>query len=652
MRLVVEPTIKNKKITNSLAAYQPKGRVRERLAQIRQEMQIAELIRNQSYTEFNDRSLIEYMDECQRNFNSYVSPVTDNPTESWRANTRRPITRNKIISIAAHVTGSLIYPNVVAQNEQDEEDRTAGMVMKDLMEWSWERSGYERAFVYSVISAAVNPACFIYEGYAEVKRKIKEITKKGKWTERGILDEMYSGFLNNIIPVDELFIADIYEHDIQKQPFLIWRRVIDYNNAKLKYGNNPLFDKYIEPGLREFYEPSTDSFYDEYDEDLEERLVEEVIYYNRFADLELHILNGVLMDDPDQPNPRHDKNYPFVKSGYELIDEGRFFYYKSLADKLKDDQRTVDTMYNMVQDGAFLQLMPPLAVFGDEHVNTSVYVPGSTHPFNDDTKIQPLSLGSNITAGLQVIQKIESSIAESSSDVLQSGQTNPGDQTAYEVSRLETNAKIVLGLFGKMVKFMVEDFGKLRLNTILQYMTVNQMMEITNPEAPIKFRSILIPDKVIDGKKKSRKIEFVADLPEEGTKEHEDMQYEMMKKEDENDMEIIKVNPSLFTRLKYLVKVTADMIASNSEAVKKALDLEAHDRMIQDPNFDQYAVSQLLVDIYKPGEADKFLKKKEDLSQPQPTESPGKKPKGSSKLVSQITGNNLNPELATSELAR
>ena len=259
------------------------------------------------------------------------------------------------------------------------------------MEWSWEQSGYERSFVYSVISAAVNPACFIYEGYAEVKRKIKEITGKGKWTEKEILDEMYSGFLNNIIPVDELFISDIYEHDIQKQPFLIWRRVIDYNNAKLKYGDNPLFDKYIEPGLRRFYEPSTDSFYDEYDEDLDERLVEEIIYYNRYADLELHIVNGVLMDDPDQPNPREDKNYPFVKSGYELIDEGRFFYYKSLADKLKDDQRTVDTMYNMVQDGEFLQLMPPLAVFGDEHVNTSVYVPGSTHPFDENTKIPLLS---------------------------------------------------------------------------------------------------------------------------------------------------------------------------------------------------------------------------------------------------------------------
>jgi hypothetical protein len=69
-----------------------------------------------------------------------------------------------------------------------------------------------------VIAALVNPAVIIHTEYAEVYRKIKEITSKDKWTEKEVLDELLSGFQDSIVPIDELFIGDIYEHDIQNNP--------------------------------------------------------------------------------------------------------------------------------------------------------------------------------------------------------------------------------------------------------------------------------------------------------------------------------------------------------------------------------------------------------------------------------------------------
>lgn len=651
MNLVVEPTIKRKKIADKISLYCPNKKTIERLAFVRQDCEVAQIIRNKSYTEFNDRSLVTYIDDCQRAFNSYVPPGSEDPNEAWRANTVRPATRNKVISIAAHVTGTLMYPNVVAQNEQDEEDRVAGSAMKDLMEFSWEQSDYERSFLYAVISALVNPASIVYDGYSEVMREVKEIKEKGKWVKKKMIDEKYSGFVNYVVPVEELFIGDIYEHDIQKQPFLIWRRVIDYSNAELKYGENENFVKFVHPGLRTFYDPGTRQFYEQQDDSLEGRLVEEIIYYNRVLDLELHIVNGILMDDPDQPNPRIDKDYPFIKFGYELFDEGKFFYYKSLVDKMKDDQRLLDTLYNMILDGSFMQLMPSLAIYGDEEADSSVFVPGSTHTFGSETKISPITTGANLNAGFNAISKVESSLAESSNDSLQSGLQASGNQTATEISRQEQNARIVLGLFGKMIKFAVEDFGKLRINTILQYLTVGEFMEESGEGSRLKFRSILRPEKIIDGKKKSRKIEFDNDLPEKDTEAHEKLEYEMMKMEDENNIELIKINPDLFRRMKYLVKVSAEMINQNSEAVNKLLNLEAYDRMKGDEYIDQMAIRRdFLFEAYKPGEADKYLKKTEEAIVPPNNEIGKKAPKlPNQRSAKQVLANQVKQDIPASQ---
>ena len=90
----------------------------------------------------------------------------------------------------------------------------------------------------------------------------------------------------------------------------------------------------------------------------------------------------------------------------------------------------------------------------------------------------------------------------------QSGQETAGSETAYEISRLEQNAKIMLGLFAKMISFMVKDLGTLRVGDILQFMTVADVAEITGDEAPLKYPSFLIPEKIDQGKTVNLKIMF------------------------------------------------------------------------------------------------------------------------------------------------
>lgn len=594
-----------------------------------------------SRREFNNRTLISEINQNQKAFNSYIPPKSDDPDEEWRAQTVRPITRNKLISIAAHVTAGIIYPNVFAQNDRDEEDKDAAMVMRDLIEFNINNSNYSRSFIQAVISALVDPAVIMQSDYAHVMRKVRFMKDSGAYETKEILDEVLSGFSAYVIPANELLIANFFEPDIQRQRFLIRNKFIDFEEAKLIYGKHDNF-KYVQPGVRAVYDRMSDTFYDVRDEEMKDYLVNEVVYYNRSMDVQLTFINGILVCDSDYPNPRQDKMYPFAKGGYEPLNNGQFFYYKSAANKLSSDQTLVDTLYNMILDGTYLQLMPPMALYGSEDINSSVVIPGTITSFNDpNTKLENIAPRSDLRAGLETIGMVERSISESSQDNLQMGIAQGGERTAREVMLLQQNAKTALGLFGKMIAFLVEDFGKLMIGDILQHMTIGEIDEVTSG---MKYRSFVLPNKVDNGRTVTKKIEFTDEMlgsEEMDDEKVSDMAYDLLEREGgpDSDKKIVQVNPEGFRKLKFKVVVSADDLAPKSKELEKALSLEAYDRAIQNPTIDQEAVTRdFLLEAIRPGESDKYIKKA------QPAMPGGTGPiqqKGvSTSMLSQLTGSN------------
>ncbi len=85
-------------------SYQPSQEDQDRIVKVLRDYEQGYQNWNKPLNEFNGRSVIEEINANQKAFNSYVPPKSDDPDESWRAQTVRPIVRNKLISIAAHVT--------------------------------------------------------------------------------------------------------------------------------------------------------------------------------------------------------------------------------------------------------------------------------------------------------------------------------------------------------------------------------------------------------------------------------------------------------------------------------------------------------------------------------------------------------------------
>jgi hypothetical protein len=123
----------------TVSRYNPSPEVKEVTKLVLSDFSLGYQIMNKPYRESNDKTVIERQSADQKAFNSFQDPKGTDPDEAWKSNAIRPITRNRTISIAAHVTGALMFPHIFAQNENQEEDKDGATVMKDLVEWSpWQ----------------------------------------------------------------------------------------------------------------------------------------------------------------------------------------------------------------------------------------------------------------------------------------------------------------------------------------------------------------------------------------------------------------------------------------------------------------------------------------------------------------------------------
>jgi len=612
-------------VVDEASDYRPDDKSKEMLALIRRCFTTGDTTMNEPRAEFNDLSVITRMSVDQMAWNTYQSndgdPVGGDETMAWRSRAMKPIVRNKIVSIAAHATARLIFPKIFAYDDNNDEQVDAAVVMRDLMEWTADQSDYNQTSFYSIISALINPAAIINTDYVECYKAVKKKGKNG-WDITYEIDEDNTGFKDTVVPVDELYIENIYEHDIQKQGWLIWRKIQSYSLLKAKYGKlYPETFKYVKPGIQLFYNSPNQTFYNVYDQELTGELGEEIIYWNKELDTKQIVVNGVLLTDCEEPNPRIDKRYPFVKFGYELIDEGKFFYYKSLAFKMKQDADIVNTLYPMIIDGTYLNIFSPIKVTGSEAIGSDVIIPGAAITLSSpDADLQPIRVAQDIRAGMETLAQVENSINQSSQDpILAGNQMGKGSQTAYEISKIEQNASTVLGLFLKMIAFYVKAYGKLRMSDILQYMTIGEVSKIDGTS--LTYKTFLLPEKNVDGKNKTRKIAFDPSMPTEPISGEEAMiqSFEIMKLEKEggDKTQLYRVNPQLFRDLKYELKVSADVLQPTSEELEKAYILEQYDRMIANPLANQEEAFKLLLSAYPKtkGDIEKYIKIPEPVQQ-------------------------------------
>lgn len=600
-----------------IANYQPDDKQKERIALVRSCFQLGDVTMQKPRTEFNDLSVITRDQYDKMSFNAYQSnngqSVQGDAMNGWRSNAMRPIVRDKVISIAAHATARLIFPKVFAYDEDNEIQEDAAQVMETLMEWT-TRQKWGETSLKVVIEALTSPACILHSEYSEV------------YKADGKLDDVLSGFIDTIVPVDQLYISNFYEPDIQKQDWLIWRRVQSYQLLFQKYGGKYDNFQYVKSGVQYIYNDANQTFYSVYDTNMRQDECEEIVFYHRVLGLKAVLVNGVYLPKvgtDEEKNPRLDGLFEFSKFGYQLINN-RCFYYKSLAFYLMQDANIINTLYPMIVDGTYLQIFPPLINRGGEAINSNVWIPGATVTLSSpQANVEPLSISSpnSLTQGVNVMNKVEESITNSSSPPLDQG--NQGnDITAYAISVQQQQANTILGPFITMIGSYIYQYGTLRVSDIIQHLTVPELLEINgNPE--LVYKSFLLRDKTGNHKK----VEFDIDMPDKmNKKEHLKRSYDVLKRQGgiKGKQTLYKANPQLVRKMKYECTISADVLNPLSEDLERQFGLAEWDRMVaQVPTgmYDAEETGKLLLELFPKTkkDPDKYMPKQQQMmGMPQP----------------------------------
>lgn len=594
------------------ADYQPEGLQRDRMALVRSCFQLGDVTMQKPRPEFNDLSVIGRDQYDKLQFNAYQpnngQAVTGDPLNAWRSNAMRPIVRDKVISIAAHATARLIFPKVFAYDDDNEIQEDTALVMETLMEWT-SRQKWGETSLKVVIEALTSPACILHSEYCEVYNN-------------GKLDETQSGFIDTIVPVDQIYISNFYEPDIQKQDWLIWRRVQSYQLLMTKYSDKYENFKYVRPGVQYIYNDANQSFYAVYDTNMRQDECEEIVFYHKVLGLCAVAVNGVYLPKAgtdEEKNTRTDGLYPFSKFGYQLINN-RCFYYKSLAFYLMQDANIINTVYPLFVDGEYLKRFPPLINRGGEAIRSNVWIPGASVTLSSpEANVEPLftSAPDSSNSIMKLMETVEKNINDSSA--MPVDQSGNADQTAYAISVQQQQANTILGPFVTMIGAYIFQYGTLRIGDIIQHLTVPEVLMLNgNPQ--LIYKSFLLRDKGGNHKK----VEFDGEMPDKmDKKEKLKRSYGVLKKQGgiKGKQTIYEANPSIVRKMKYEVTISADVLNPMSEDLERQFGLAQWDRMVQQvPTgmYDGEETGKLLLELFPKTkkDPDKFMPKQQAQGQP------------------------------------
>lgn len=617
----------------SESSYQPSDAVKELFVRVQRDYQVAYTLQHRTFDEFDGISLLQRAKLDQETFGAFVGSEYLPVHKRWRWRGRKNTARNKLIGILAHMLAAMLFPYVRAVNEQNEEDKMSARVMAILVEDHLRKADYKIKFLYIVLSALVNPAVFVGVEYVEAFQKVKQKMQDGSIEIIEAVDEILSGLNLNIIPIDEVMLADFFTGPLQHQPNILRVRRIPWDQSRSIYGLNPNF-KYVEAGKTRVVMTGQEhqTLYDIEWTEADRNYVQEITAYYRQEDLEVTFVGGVFMgsdEDIYNSNPFTHRRmtlvgeqwitvpiYPFAKAGFEPIDPtGRFAYYKSGAFKEYWDDASQNFMQRMLLDGTALDVIKPIFGTGIAKLDTTVIVPGAFVGMPPNASVVPYSVSPNLAAAYNAVAQAKEDMSDSTQDPIMNGQVEKG-VTAYATSKAEQNARIFLGVFGNMLAGLVGDIGELAMDCIMQHATVPEIDSSVPGPVALKYKTFL--SKSVDkGKMLTNRIVFdgsmVGSEISEAQKNSREWQLFNEAGGYETDQRIWMVNPYQFVRNRYSLYVDADQIVSKSmgtDQQRAALALQVMTNPIISPYLDmKNVVEDFAVEPFAEGDPGRYMAK-------------------------------------------
>lgn len=358
----------------------------------------------------------------------------------------------------------------------------------------------------------------------------------------------------DMIPGLNVYLGNMREYYMDKQPFIGIRRDLHETEAEALYGHTKRWKQAKEEHNRKMLNDQVGQEYNNWQMITPlKQFKEEIRYYNLSTNTYQIYLDGVPMLPMDFPLEYLNGvlKYPIIKGNGEPI--SRYFAYcRGVSSKNKFNQAMIDEMFRVILLKFRLSTNPPMSNMTGKTLNKSIFYPATIHQGIDVDKLKPIGSTNGINGPeFDMFKLVKDAVDDASVSPLMEGNRTPGQQTAKEISELKAQSLQKLGMIMVGWIQVEEQAAWLRIYNILTNQT--SPMDKKLGEIKGKFREIYrsesLDTQFKDGKSGTQIVRMIkGQLPDENQTLAEE---ELLSKRKGTEVRIINLNVDELASLKY-----------------------------------------------------------------------------------------------------
>lgn len=470
-----------------------------------------------NYNQFNNRTLFDAIDDWTKRWNGYVAPIDlvgGNPTSNIFLN----FTRNTIIGYLSQVGMQLPQPKILAVNKKTNlMNKQLADTLKDLNDYSLNQENGPARLLEIALETAVKGTGIVYEGYMKTDQKVKipqyYQAETGKIVYAESYRPIYDDCYQKVIPLEDFYISNPYEPNLQLQPFVIWKRITTYDEAFWEFNHYKNWE-YVKPGAYALTQEPTTFYRNKLYTELNQSQVEIIRYYNRRENHHIVTINGVVMYNG--PIPFKDGKYPFAKYICEPF-ENFFFWGMGMGQKFMGEQDVMNTDINMMLDKMWGGLLPyGLSSDLDDLIEDDTLAPNKIRKVGDINKWKFDTLP-GVSPGEQQMFQTIMDLAKQNSGIAGGANSytpNGGKLNVRQVLLQQQEAMQKITFPMNFLEDGERDRTELRINHILQFYSIPRIERVTGKNGKeveqLFYRDVKLNDvSLSDGKKGSKVIKLI-----------------------------------------------------------------------------------------------------------------------------------------------
>lgn len=579
--------------------FQPKKEVLDYIIKWYSAFTDDKVLKDDTYREIGNQTLAKFWQKSRDNYDVVV-PVRSKG--DWKRSVKTTLTRDKANGFISRLARQMIYPQILAQNKDQEIDNVVSRVLRILLEW-WEGlSKSFRIFVDVVHTAVV-------DGTAHLQ-----------------VDVINGKEVRTIAKNEEIYIPNFYQFDLQRQSHIIRLQKTSYEEAKMQFGDNANWD-YVQPGSCDNWTIDNNFFKKDYNHGLLQSDQVQLMYvwehggydkdnnpkpkhYNVF-------INGVPMEDVENKLVYKHNLYPLVKFVFEKTSDVDFYWGNSMPNKIRQNQEFKDAFRTILLNKAVFNLLPPIFNRSGEYVDSSTIAPASMISIEGgigkDDFFTPAGLINPITASDLNVEALVDREASEATMAPQSLGLSGDKTTLGEIQLRDTRSMELMEIFGNMMAFGVEDLAEISLPNILQFVVEKDVKRLVDGAEILSSKQVQVPEQTLSsGSSGTVGVNFVPkeQIPpplkilENETK---------LEKDTGTKHELFYIDPDYIQNLKFFIKVVANPVNKNSEAMERILAVENYKGVyMNNPLIDQKEALRTVIKANK-DDTEKLMSKQPQI---------------------------------------